>query len=97
VAVDPVWAEYYRDEMDAAWLYHLLASYERDPARRVIFERLATVEDAHVERWGGLFQAQGSDLPSHEPSLQTRALAWTARGFGVATVGYIIGGLLMAP
>ena len=75
MAVDPVWAEYYRDEMDAAWLYRALAGDERDQARRVVFERLAKVEDAHVERWRGLFQAQGSDLPSHTPSLQTRALA----------------------
>ena len=90
MAVDPVWAEYYRDEMDAAWLYRLLASYERDPARRVIFERLVTVEDAHVERWRGLFQAQGSDLPSYTPSLQTRALAWTARVFGSSAVLPII-------
>ena len=86
MAVDPVWTEYYRDEMDAAWLYRLLASYERDPARRVIFERLVAVEDAHVERWRGLFQAQGSDLPSHTPSLRTRALAWTARVFGSSTI-----------
>jgi hypothetical protein len=69
VAVDPVWADYYRDEMDAAWLYRLLASYEHDPARRVIFERLVAVEDAHVDRWCGLLQAQGSDLPSHTPSM----------------------------
>ncbi len=76
--------------MDAAWLYRLLAGYERDTARRVIFERLAAVEDAHVERWRGLFQAQGSDLPSHTPSLQTRALAWTARVFGSSAVLPII-------
>ena len=90
MAVDPVWAEYYRGEMDAAWLYRLLASYEHDPARQAIFERLATVEDAHVERWHGLFKAQGSDLPFHTPSLQTRALAWTARVFGSAAVLPII-------
>ena len=90
MAVDPVWAEYYRDEMDAAWLYRALARCERDPARRTIFERLVTVEDAHVERWRGLFQSHGGDLPSHAPSLQTRALAWTARVFGSSTVLPII-------
>ena len=90
MAVDPVWAEYYRDEMDAAWLYRRLAGHERDPARRVIFERLATVEDAHVQRWRGLFQTQGSDVPSHTPSLQTRALAWAAHVFGSSAVLPII-------
>ena len=88
--VDPVWAEYYRDEMDAAWLYRVLASSERDPARRAIFERLVAVEDAHVDRWRGLFQAQSRDLPSHAPSMQTRTLAWVGRAFGSSTVLPII-------
>ena len=90
MSVDPVWAEYYRDEMDAAWLYRVLASSERDSARRAIFERLAVVEDAHVERWRVLFMAQDSNLPSHTPSMQTRALAWTGRVFGSSTVLPII-------
>jgi len=76
--------------MDAAWLYRVLASYERDAARRTIFERLVTVENAHVERWRGLFQAQGGDVPAHSPSLQTRALAGAARVFGSSAVLPII-------
>jgi len=90
VAADPVWNEYYRDEMDAAWLYRTLAGYERDPARRAIFERLVTVEEEHVQRWRGLFQTHGGDIPSHTPSLQTRAPAWTGRVFGSSTVLPII-------
>jgi len=90
MAVDPDWAEYIRDEMDAAWLYRALASYERDPARKAIFERLVAVEDAHVERWRGLFEGQGSEVPSHQPSFQSRALAWIARVFGSSTVLPII-------
>jgi VIT1/CCC1 family predicted Fe2+/Mn2+ transporter len=90
VAVDPDWTEYYRDEMDAAWLYRVLASHERDPARKAIFERLVKVEDAHVERWKGLFQAQGSDLPTFTPSVHSRALAWAGRAFGSSAVLPII-------
>ena len=90
MAIDPAWAEYYRDEMDAAWLYRALASYERDPARKAIFERLVAVEDAHVERWRGLFEGQGGAVPSHTPSFQSRALAWAARLFGSSTVLPII-------
>ena len=86
VAVDPVWTGYYRDEMDAAWLYRALARSEADLARRSIFERLATVEDAHVQRWRGLFRSHGGTVPSHAPSLRTRALAWAARRFGSSLV-----------
>ena len=90
MAIDPVWADYYRDEMDAAWLYRALARHERDATRRSIFERLVAVEDAHVERWRGLFAGQGGELPSHTPSFQSRALAWIGRVFGSSAVLPII-------
>ena len=90
MAIDPVWTEYYRDEMDAAWLYRALAHAESDSARRSIFERLAAVEDAHVERWKGLFQTHGGSLPTPTPSLRTRLLAWVAAHFGSSLVLPII-------
>jgi VIT1/CCC1 family predicted Fe2+/Mn2+ transporter len=90
MAVDPDWTEYYRDEMDAAWLYRELANCERDPARKAIFERLVDVEHAHVERWKTLFDAQGSALPAFAPSFHSRALAWAGRVFGSPAVLPII-------
>jgi VIT1/CCC1 family predicted Fe2+/Mn2+ transporter len=90
VAVDPVWTEYYRDEMDAAWLYRALARAERDAARKSVFDRLATVEDAHVQRWRGLFQSHGAEVPNHSPSLRTRLLAWIGGRLGSSVVLPII-------
>ena len=90
MAIDPLWTEYYRDEMDAAWLYRALASSEGDRIRRSIFERLAIVEDAHVQRWRGLFKLHGGTLPAHQPSVYTRALAWVASRFGSSVVLPII-------
>jgi VIT1/CCC1 family predicted Fe2+/Mn2+ transporter/rubrerythrin len=76
--------------MDAAWLYRALASREKNPSRRSIFERLAMVEDAHVDRWRGLFQAAGGQVPDHSPSFQTRILAWVGQRFGSSVVLPII-------
>ena len=90
MAVDPDWSEYYRDEMDAAWLYGELASCERDPARKAIFERLVDVEHAHVARWQTLFDAQGRAVPAFAPSFHSRALAWAGRVFGSSAVLPII-------
>lgn len=86
MAIDPVWAEYYRDELDAAWLYKSLASVEQDASRRRVFERLARVEEAHVARWRGLFVTHGGTVPSHSPSMRTRLLAWVGRTFGSSVV-----------
>ena len=90
MAIDPAWTAYYRDEMDAAWLYRQLAGLEQDPVRRRIFERLARVEDAHVQRWCGLFAIHGGDTPTHTVTVKTRALAWMARRFGSSAVLPII-------
>lgn len=90
MAIDPAWGEYYRDEMDAAWLYRRLASLEPSADRRTIFERLAGVEDAHVARWRELFAEQGASAPAHSPGLQTRLLAGVARLLGPSSVLPII-------
>src|SRR2546428_13027299 len=80
--VDPSWIEHYRDELDAAWLYRALASVERDARRRDIFERLAKVEDAHVERWRKLFASAGADLPPPQTPRGPRLLPGVAARFG---------------
>jgi VIT1/CCC1 family predicted Fe2+/Mn2+ transporter len=49
MSVDPVWAEYYRDNMDAAGLHRVMGGFERPAARRGIFERHVAVANAHVE------------------------------------------------
>jgi VIT1/CCC1 family predicted Fe2+/Mn2+ transporter/rubrerythrin len=86
MAVEPSWAEHYRDEMDAAWLYRRLATAERDDNRRGIFQRLAGVEDAHAARWRELFAANQTPTPAHAPSLRTRMLAWLGRRFGSSAI-----------
>lgn len=86
MGADPTWADHYRDEMDAAWLYGRLALSERDDRRRSIFERLARVEQAHAARWRDLFTAQQQTPPVHQPSARTRLLAWLAARFGSSAV-----------
>ena len=85
-AADESWDEHYRDERDAAYLYRALAAVEADPDRRTLFEKLAVVEDRHVQRWEELFRESGRALPAHRTALRTRALAWMARRFGTSLV-----------
>lgn len=87
MAVEPVWEEHYRDEKDAAFLYRALAAAEPDAARRGLFERLAGVEDRHVQRWTEVFKESGHEPPPYRaPSIRTRLLAWIARRFGPSTI-----------
>jgi hypothetical protein len=83
---DSGWDEHYCDERDAAFLYRELASIESDPTRRELFEKLAVVEDRHVERWRELFEDSGRQLPAYHPAWRMRALAWVAKRFGTPLV-----------
>ena len=79
---DVHWDEHYCDERDAAFLYREMANVEINGERRQLFERLARVEDRHVERWAELFREADRALPPYKTAMRTRALAWAARRFG---------------
>lgn len=83
---DDTWDEHYGDERDAAFLYRALSAIEKDPDRRALFDKLAAVEDRHVQRWEELFRESGRPLPAYQTALRTRALAWLARTFGTSLV-----------
>jgi VIT1/CCC1 family predicted Fe2+/Mn2+ transporter/rubrerythrin len=80
---DPSWDAHYIDERDAAYLYRELAAIETNGERQQLFERLARVEDKHVERWEQLFNESGRALPEYRTALRTRVLAWAARRLGI--------------
>jgi VIT1/CCC1 family predicted Fe2+/Mn2+ transporter len=84
--MDEEWDAHYRDERDAAFLYRVLASIESTGERRQLFERLARVEDRHVQRWEQLFRENNRPLPTYRTALRTRALAWAARRLGTSLV-----------
>ncbi len=83
---DETWDDHYRDERDAAYLYRALAAVERTPELTDLFEKLAVVEDRHVQRWEELFLASGRALPAYRTAARTRLLAWAARRFGTSLV-----------
>ncbi len=80
------WREHLTDEADAAFMYRALAELETDPQRVSLFQRLAEVEDRHVELWERLLKDQGEEVPSFRPSLRARGMVWMARRFGARTV-----------
>lgn len=80
------WRHHLADEADAAFMYRELASLEADPQRVSLFQRLAEVEDKHVELWTRLLRNQGEPVPRFRPSLRARGMIWLARRFGTGAV-----------
>jgi vacuolar iron transporter family protein len=77
-----VFEHHWQDEADAAFLYRILASAEPDATKRDVYQRLAEVEDRHVEIWGALLSEHGQAPHPFRPSGRARLLAWLGRRFG---------------
>lgn len=73
---------HWQDEADAAYLYGLLASLERDERKRDIYQRLSEVEARHVEVWARLMRESGHAPKPFGPTGRTRLLALLGRLFG---------------
>ncbi len=73
---------HWQDEADAAFLYRILAEQEPDERKKSLYQRLAEVEDKHVEVWANLLASHGRPVKRHRPSARTRLLATLGRWRG---------------
>lgn len=73
-------------EVDSATLYRALAETEPDPKIKEVYQRLASVEDAHAEFWRRQLQHLGIRVRGVGTGWRSRALAWLARRFGAQFV-----------
>lgn len=80
----------YKDEVDGAALYRLLADAEKDPHLKEVFRRLAVSEERHLALWEGKLREAGAKTPSARPSLRVKMLGWIARRFGTSVVTPIV-------
>ncbi len=76
----------YLVEMDGISLYRSLAKAEKDEKRAAIFERMASVEERHAQRWVRLLRQAGAQVPNYRLSLRVRLLGWLAGRFGTHKV-----------
>jgi VIT1/CCC1 family predicted Fe2+/Mn2+ transporter/rubrerythrin len=76
------WLHHLADEADAAFLYRELARAEQDPGRSDIYQKLASVEDRHVEMWRRLLAENGHPVAVPTPSRGAKFRAWLARRLG---------------
>jgi VIT1/CCC1 family predicted Fe2+/Mn2+ transporter len=76
------WREHWQDELDAAYLYRVLADAEPSPAKQDLYRRLADVEDRHTAIWKKVLSDSGESTGEPRPTVRARAMAWTARRFG---------------
>src|ERR1700692_2001524 len=69
-------------EVESAALYRTLANTETNPDIAQVYNKLASLEDAHAEFWKSRLSASGGRIPDIRPGVRNRALRWLGRGFG---------------
>jgi VIT1/CCC1 family predicted Fe2+/Mn2+ transporter len=74
------------DELNGAYLYDALAQVEKDERLAEVYQRMATVERKHADKWISRMKEAGVSIPKFSPNWRTRVLAWVARRFGVNAV-----------
>jgi len=71
-------------EVDSATLYRTLSDIEKNPQLAKVYERLASVEEAHAEFWKKRLETETLDRPAPQlrPHFRARTLSRLARRFG---------------
>jgi VIT1/CCC1 family predicted Fe2+/Mn2+ transporter len=83
------WLHHWQDELDAAYLYQVLAGEEPDQKKKEIYVQLADVERRHTQMWEKLLAEHGHPVAAQRPrpSVNARLRAWLGRRFGP---GYLL-------
>ncbi len=80
----------FNDEINAAYLYRVAADLEEDSTISGVYERLADVEDRHANLWEGKLKEAGAPVPTRDPSMRSRILAWLARRMGPSVLAQVM-------
>jgi vacuolar iron transporter family protein len=87
-------AERYRnnftDEINSAYLYRVAADLESDQTLSGVYLRLAETEERHADLWEEMLREAGEPIPSRQPELRSRILAWLARRLGPSVVTQVM-------
>jgi len=84
--------ENYIKEQDGIALYRSLAKAEKNASRADIFERLATAEELHAERWAQLLRDNGAAVPDYKPGWRVLLLGWLSNSVGTQHVLPVVSG-----
>jgi VIT1/CCC1 family predicted Fe2+/Mn2+ transporter len=81
----------WREEMQSAHLYRVIAAHEDEPTRRTLFVRLAEAAAEQADIWTGEMRKRGTRVPGRfRPSLRGRVVATLVRVLGPRRVRTVL-------
>ncbi len=70
-----IWKDYWQEEVDAAFLYKVLAGKTLEATEQSAYLKLSDIEDKHAQAWEKLLKEKGTALGARQPSFKARTLA----------------------
>lgn len=83
----------WREEMQSAWLYDVLAKYEAHSVRAQLFKTLAGEARDQASHWQTRLAERGQVVPPFLPSMRARIVAMLVTRLGVRPLKQILGGM----
>ncbi len=77
-----IWLHHLQEEVDAAFLYRILAGLINDENKKGVYLKLASVEDKHIIAWSDLIKKNNIQIKELKPSFKAKLMAWTSEKFG---------------
>lgn len=77
-----IWFKHLQDEIDAAYLYRVLASIIGKEEKKNVYLKLASIEDRHVEAWKNQLKKNNLDSGLSEPTIKAKLVAKFSRRYG---------------
>ncbi|MCL5028175.1 MAG: VIT1/CCC1 transporter family protein [Bacteroidetes bacterium] len=78
-----IWLHHLQEEIDAAFLYRVLADLITDENKKEIYLKLANVEDKHIIAWRELLEKNNYPVKILSPSFQAKLMVWFSKKFGL--------------
>ncbi len=77
-----LWLNHLQDEIDAAFLYRVLAGLTKQEKEKSIYLQLAKIEDKHISIWVEQLKNYNITAPPNQPTIKAKLLAWYSNKFG---------------
>ena len=85
-----IWRKHLQDEIDAAFLYRVLAGLIDNQKRKKTYTSLAEIEDKHVGAWRDQLEKNGFKTGGEDPTFKAKLIASISRKFSPGLLSYLM-------
>ncbi len=79
---EALWKYHLQDEVDASFLYRVLAGMIENEKQKKIYLQLSEVENKHIAVWKDLLIKNNISAKADEPTFKAKSIAWISKRFG---------------